>query len=1033
MADYTLPARRRNQSTPAPTLPVLTLPGMGQRSQAGVEGFLTQLPAQMGSGTPAYQAGIDQSRGGEAAQAAGGMVENMTALRNAQEQSLAAHKAYREGLQRTQQQVDTRNNDLRLAQNLLIATDPNADKAVRKFMLQGLSNAVGVDPKGKYSQDLQKMIMGMSPEALEALRGTFANDITNADPGVIQKQLGALFSGDIPIENVIGQVKQHQEAKAAAASALTSPGLPLTSGAPAGGVAASSVDPATAAAGEAAGAGPAPRVDPTKRQQVIEAAGLVPAPPGTPPAAEAPPVPPTPPDVGPAPQAEPVSPPISSEPFLPGDTGATPPPASPTPTPPVGAPPAVEPAAAAAGQAAGAGPPTVTPTPQEASQQQPPTAATPPSTSKLEIPDSLRQAAEQSGDKLLLDAIKKIDQRNAVLDSDNIHRQGSGEAAGAPPPPPGGAPPTGGGAITKGLSDGLKSVIDALPNDPITGIKPSESKGPGERLSEVGDYIGNVASSLYESAKRMGARLPEDIRDAVAVITTGKNPFAETLDKAITEANKLEEKAAGIQPIYGPAAELSHPEKLPEPLATTQVVSKRILGQSPTEIHNDQITTLNAQRRESPLPKDAVLEYKTKEERPPMEQEVTAKGLLPGLDPSPKVRYTVGDVVEKYTKYREDPAYIKELETRDSKRTQAYNGLVSSTSELARIIGMEGGEQAMGGFNVAGYDVNPGTIAQVREKLAAAFGIGREHQDILNPVIQQKLNEYKTAHPELNPQQLAIQSARLEAALTRYSYEQARALDPQGRLSDKDVQFSAKTTSNLNMSGPMAMAVLNDSLRVGLQRADTQLIEWLGPKGGNLPFDYQNNMSPSDRSNVLQIHAALANKGTSPFDVNMIKEIGGAQAAEAAGKSGTPSIQGENKYLIPRGGNRPEDYDKKLTEKKTLEREGHEQTQKLQLEREQREKEKWAEDQRRHAAQEARQAMLDARHAQEKMAAAFQHIGAMIAGSVKAASVGGGSGISAGGEDSSVFRLAPIPQRAAPRVGGATPPTRYGGPIKRQQ
>jgi hypothetical protein len=983
MADFRLP-RRAPGSLPV-SLPGQSLSG---QSQAGIAGFLKNLPPETGGGTDTYRAGLDQSTGGDMQRGLASTQE--AAVKAQQATALQAHKDYHDKLQATQQQVNTRNNDLKLAQNLLIATDPNTDPAVRKFMLSGLSNAAGVDPKGEYSQNLQKMVLGMKPDALEALRSSFGPDIRNAPPGAIQQGLNGLFSGKVPIENVIAQVKERQQAASAVGSAVSSPGtspsaaaffpstqtLPYTGPTPIAGGAATT--PAVAL--PIAPPSPTPSVDPSVAA-AGEAAGTPSEPPITPP-------------------------PVPEQP----ETAAAPRPIEPTADAETTPPPPVTTPETSAAPAAAAVPTPTTPEAQQVAE------AKPDASGKVQVSDNLREAAKKAGDKKTLDMIAKIDERNAIIDSHTMSTQLDQAAQASTQPISGPAAELSGGPATSDATNPLSPSLSAN-----TG---KEQFGPP---LGIGGKIEIQARELLDSAARQGARFPQTVKETIGLVAANKNPFAEGLDKAITEAKNVEEKAAGTQPVSGPAAEMSNPEKIPEPLATTQVQSKEILGQSPNEIYQDQITTLNAQRRQTPLPPDPALEYKKNDERPPSEVEVnnTAKGIM-GLPPN--VRYNVGDVQEVYTKYREDPEYQKKIETANDKRGQIYNGLSSATADISRIITMEGGAQAMGGFKIRGEDVTPGTVAVVKEKLASVFGVTKEHQDILSPVIQQKLNEFKTAHPELTPEQLAIQTARLDAALTRYAFEQAQAFNPRSQISNKDVEYAAKTTSNLLMTGEMAIPVLRDSLRSGLRAADQPMIDLLGPKGGNLQFDFKNNMSEQQRSNILQIHAATADKGLSPFDTNFIKDIAAAQRSSTAEKAG--AAPDDSKALIPRGGNSPALYDQKLTEQKALGREKTEQelaaskqTMDLNKKKYDLELEKWAEDQRRHAATEARQAMLDARHAQEKIAAAFQHAGAMLAAHRGVPNFGGG-GIGGGEQDTSAFRITAPPQRQAPRVGAGAPAQR---------
>jgi len=212
MADYTLPRGRRQFGGS------LNIPGMARR-----------LPNAYG--TDAYQAGVPQDREstlGRLVSPAGSQMTPVPSsssandqLRAEQTQALAQHAQYRQRLSGLEDANQLRQNDLKLAENLLVATDPTMDKAARKFMLAGLSSAVGVDPKGEYSKNIQALVMGLQPENLEALRTAFVPDITSAPPGSVQKGLEGLFNGTIPVENVMKRVKMDQEARAQAGAAAT--------------------------------------------------------------------------------------------------------------------------------------------------------------------------------------------------------------------------------------------------------------------------------------------------------------------------------------------------------------------------------------------------------------------------------------------------------------------------------------------------------------------------------------------------------------------------------------------------------------------------------------------------------------------------------------------------------------------------------------------------------------------------------------------------------------------------------------------
>ena len=212
----------------ATRLPRLTLPGQSMNSSAGVESFLNQLPPQM-QGTDRYRAGVPAQDMDTSAfmRDSSARTPSDDALRFQQTQALAAHKDYRDKLQATQQQVNTRQDDLRVANNMLIATDPAVDKSVRKFMLRGLSEAVGVDPKGDYSKRMQEMVLSMNPESLEAMRSTFGDDIRTSGPGEIQQKLKGLFDGTIPVENVLANVEAEMQRRQMLGAAMTAPAEPV--------------------------------------------------------------------------------------------------------------------------------------------------------------------------------------------------------------------------------------------------------------------------------------------------------------------------------------------------------------------------------------------------------------------------------------------------------------------------------------------------------------------------------------------------------------------------------------------------------------------------------------------------------------------------------------------------------------------------------------------------------------------------------------------------------------------------------------
>lgn len=1008
MADFTLPRPRRRQSEIPPTsLPVLPV-GRMQSSQPGVDGFLTRLPASIGSGTPTYQAGIDQSREGQAAQAAGGMADQMVELRREQDAALAKHKQYREGLKAAQQQVDTRNNDLRLAQNLLIATDPNVDKAVRKFMLSGLSQAAGVDPKGEYSQNLQKMVLGMTPEALEALRGSFGDDITNSPPGAIQQQLNSLFSGDTPIENVIGQVKKHQETKAAAAAALTAPGLPLTSGASASGAAPIPEGAVAEGAAElAGGAGTAPAVtppSPQQRQAVIAAAGMTdPSVAAAGEAAGTPAVTPPPAPVEPPPE-------VPIPPSTPIDVGegpatTTPPPQPEAPTAPAA--PTVDPSIAAAGEAAGAGA-TATTTP--------PTAATPPPepTSRMEIPESLRKAAEETGDKLLLDAIAKIDQRNAVLDSDASHRRAAGTAA---------AP--GGKASAADPSVAAAGAAAGTPGAPAGEGAPAPSPQAAE-LGKILDVDPEKAGLLDSFMERPAVKaitdyiLGPDVVQAAKDISGYKSPEERKAKDAEVEAANTETRKKASEAREAAAA----------------------AAPSPGERAQMTLRQANEFNRRNTEPADPSLRFVEKKDRPDEQQDLPAiykTALAPWLDRNTK--YTVGDTqsfapgitIDKETEKEVRKAVVH----RDTNKTELYD----AANNIFELLALKGGEKLTGGVTLSpgwtitgvlglgGVETNPAAQAARNARIKASGGFTDEQYDNGIKYYKEKIQDQLMGHyPGMSNERKLEVGTALASELMRLEAQVAIQQNPGRAPTDADREAARRMVGNMNFS-PEEMY---SSIRKVVQNTDTRLSAEVGSQLGRPELGSSMAVLPREaRDRFLELHPKLAEQGRPLLTPQQIRDMQEQNRKEDDAAKGVPPR--DNDYLVTKGGVRPEHYDKAHQAELTVKEARDVRAQGIQEERLTLAKEQFKHELEKYDAAQKRQSMLDARHAQEKMAAAFQHIGAMIAGSVKGISGGGGSGISAGGEDTSVFRIAPPPQRQAPRVGGVQPPTRYGGPIKRMQ
>ena len=749
MAEYRPPTRLPDQSS---RLPRLTLPGQSMNAPGGggIEGFLSQLPPSMAAGTPSYRAGVDQS---QAAAGAGGpgdaslLIKQQTSeldLDPNQAAALEQHQVYAQGLQATQDQVNIRKNDLKLAENMLTATDPGVDKAVRKFMLQGLSSAAGVDPKGEYSQQIQKMILGMNPESLEALRSTFGGDIKTSPPGAIQEQIGAVFSGQMPVENIIANVKQHQQAAAEARAALTSePGADLGA----------QDEPAVEAAEEALPA-QAPPVDPSTREAIIQTAGLSDAPTAQTPATIAPsgediPEPTPPPDV---PMPEPIAPEDLSAPSA-APTATAEGPLTETPPPPEPAPLPTTPAPTATAE----GPLTEAP------------AKPAPDAGKVNVTPEMRAAAEQSGDKLLIDAIAKLDQRNAVIDSYTLHKKGL-EA-----PPPGGSPsgaaflpstqtlpykgtpPVVGKPAAAGPPTGDQSVTQG-PESQVGVVPP-----PGVAFTETPAPTGEPGPSLWTQAKRKLLELDP--------------PNPQTGVKA-SDIYKVEDDGKIVA--KDPAADM--PTKTAAGAITTESAPA---GPKPSDPMPDTwIKDHNAHARQNQLPKTENLRHVDEKDRAPHEKELVpgAKGGLPSVNPDPAVRTTAGDIARAYPNFANTKEGADDLAKVRATRDPAFTGLATPAFNLIDLVNNRGGNQVIGGFG----PVTKGNISQLVERSKALVGVdSKEFSD--NMALYKGRAEGIANNIEgLDPKQRSDLAVAIQANAALMANGVLRAQNPDGKYSDAD-------------------------------------------------------------------------------------------------------------------------------------------------------------------------------------------------------------------------------------------------------
>jgi hypothetical protein len=127
-------------------------------------------------------------------------------LRQQQQQALAAHKKYAEGLQQKQADVEIRKTDLDVAGKVLKVLSPTLPKPARQFLNTQLASYLGVNPKDEAFKSMNAMVMGLDPNSLQALSTTFSQQIEGASPGQIVEMTKGIMTGQVPIDQLLDQV-----------------------------------------------------------------------------------------------------------------------------------------------------------------------------------------------------------------------------------------------------------------------------------------------------------------------------------------------------------------------------------------------------------------------------------------------------------------------------------------------------------------------------------------------------------------------------------------------------------------------------------------------------------------------------------------------------------------------------------------------------------------------------------------------------------------------------------------------------------
>lgn len=116
------------------------------------------------------------------------------------------HEQLRKKHEQQKSQMESKGQDLRLAQVLVRALDPSLPKGFRQLGLKQVAQIVGVDPKGANVKEMIGVLSGLDPQSLEGLRRGVTEDISQMQPGQVTEVTKGLLSGSIPPEKMLGMI-----------------------------------------------------------------------------------------------------------------------------------------------------------------------------------------------------------------------------------------------------------------------------------------------------------------------------------------------------------------------------------------------------------------------------------------------------------------------------------------------------------------------------------------------------------------------------------------------------------------------------------------------------------------------------------------------------------------------------------------------------------------------------------------------------------------------------------------------------------
>jgi hypothetical protein len=105
-------------------------------------------------------------------------------------------------------QMESKGQDLRLANLLVRALDPSMPKGYRQLGLKQVAQSMGLDPRGSNAKEMINLLSGLDPQSMEGLRDSIAQSAPNREPGQVSQVMRGLLSGSLPPEKVMGMFEK---------------------------------------------------------------------------------------------------------------------------------------------------------------------------------------------------------------------------------------------------------------------------------------------------------------------------------------------------------------------------------------------------------------------------------------------------------------------------------------------------------------------------------------------------------------------------------------------------------------------------------------------------------------------------------------------------------------------------------------------------------------------------------------------------------------------------------------------------------